>query len=261
MKWLAVAGLTALSFAVSGQDVLPDWVLRLSRVKHHLKDNFERIPNYVCRESVERYQRAALQGQSVKIDGLEFDVAEVDRKELLARPGAGGFEDREISSYVSNGIMGTGSFASLPMILFVEDRARVTPHQPSVRNREGWDYDVPAFLHPYEIASEGVRTSVAVRGTFWVRGENMDLIRIEEAIVDPPMQTGMRASSTDVEYARMQIGTSSVLLPQSAELTVVHLDGTEMRNQIRFSDCREYRAESSVRFGDTVEPAPSVKKK
>jgi hypothetical protein len=251
VKWLAIAaGLAAASWIASGQDALPDWVLRLSRVKHHLKDNFERIPNYVCRESVERYQIAPHQVRTVKVDSLEFDVAEVDQKELLARPGAGGFEDRELSSYVSTGILGTGSFASLPLLLFVADRARVTPHPRSARNREGWDYDIPAFLHGYEIASEGGRATVGVRGTFWVNGQNMDLIRIDEGIVDPPLQMGLSASSTSVEYARMRIGISNVLLPQSARLTVVTLDGTELRNEIRFSDCREYRAESTVTFGN-----------
>jgi hypothetical protein len=250
MKWLAIAALAAVSFPVSGQEALPDWVLRLSRVKHHLRDNFDRIPNYVCRENVDRYQKAPSQAGTVKIDSLEFDVAEVDRKELLAHPGAGAFEDRELSSYVSTGVLGTGSFASLPMNLFVADRARVAPHQPSARNREGWDFDIPAFLHAYEITHNKVRMSVGVRGTFWVDGESMDLIRIDEQIVEPPHEVGMSASSTSVEYARMTIGSSTVLLPQSAELTVLQLDGTEMRNRIKFSDCREYRAESTVSFGN-----------
>ena len=57
MRWLTIGvGLAAVSAVVSGQDALPDWVMRLSRVKHHLRDNFVRIPNYVCKESVDRYQ-------------------------------------------------------------------------------------------------------------------------------------------------------------------------------------------------------------
>jgi hypothetical protein len=59
----------------------------------------------------------------------------------------------------------------------------------------------------------------------------------------------------------MQIGSSSVLLPQSAELVVVNLDGTEMRNEIKFSGCREYGSESTVRFGDPVDAPPVTKKK
>ncbi len=266
MKWLAFGvGLAAASFVVCGQEALPDWVMRLSRVKHHLRDNFERIPNYVCRESVDRYQKARGEFLPVKVDSLQFDVAVVNRKELLGRPGAGGFEERGLSSLVSTGILGTGSFGSLAMNLFVADRARFTPraepapYQPP--SAEGWDYDLPAFLDAYEIESHGVRVSVGVRGTFWVDTESMDLVRIDEQVVDPPSQTGMRASSSTVGYARMQIGSSNVLLPQSAELTVANLDGAEMRNEIKFSGYREYVAESTVHFGDTVDTPPVVKKK
>ena len=235
------------------------WVMRLSRVKHHLRDNFERIPNYVCKESVDRDQET--RGRDVKVDSLEFEVAQVEHKELLARPG-GGFEDKRLSSLVSTGILGTGSFASQPMNLFVTDRARLIARQESgAASEEGWDYDIPAFLRGYVVERDGVTVSVGVRGTFWVDRESMDLIRIEEEMVDPPPQTGLRASSSNVAYARMQIGSSSVLLPQSAELTVANLDGSKMRNEIKFSGCREYVAESTVHFGDTVETPPVVKKK
>jgi hypothetical protein len=260
VRWLTIGvGLAAVSVVVSGQDALPDWVMRLSRVKHHLRDNFVRIPNYVCKETVARFQET--RGRVEKVDSLEFEVAQVEHKELLARPG-GGFEDKALSSLVSTGILGTGAFATQPMNLFVVDRARVTPHrEPGASSEEGWDYDIPAFLGAYLIERDGVQMSVGVRGTFWVNPESMELIRIEERIVDAPPQSGLSASNTTVGYARMQIGSSNVLLPQSAELTAVHLDGSKMRNEIKFSGCREYVAESTVHFGDTVETPPVVKKK
>jgi hypothetical protein len=265
VKWLAIgAGVAAFSLAVSGQDALPDWVLRLSRVKHHLRDNFERMPNYVCRENVERFQKSPGRARGVRIDGLQFEVAQVDHKELLALPGAGGFEDKDLSAYISTGILGTGNFSSQPMNLFVADRARFTPHAESADQTvagPAWDYDIPAFMRGYEIATPGGKFPVGVRGTFWVDADSLDLIRIEEQVVDPPPQTGMSATSSTVRYARAQIGNSSVLLPQSAELTVVRMDGAEMRNEIRFSGCRAYVTESTVHFGDTVEPLPAVKKK
>ena len=264
VKWLAIGvGLAAATFVVSGQDALPDWVLRLSRMKHHLRDNFQRIPDYVCREDIVRYRKSPGAARTVKLDSLQFDVAYVDHKELWAQPGTGAFEDREISSYVSSGMLGTGAFASLPIALFVYDNARVTPHRDAAdqpASVSGWDYEIPAFLSGYRIVRQGTSATVGVRGAFWVDPESMDLIRIVEQAVDPPPQTGMISLSSAVEYARTGIGRSRVLLPQSAEATVVDLDGAEMRNDIQFSGCREYTAESTVHFGDTVEPPP-VKKK
>jgi len=239
-------------------------VLRLSRVKLHLRDNFQRIPNYVCREDVDRYRVAPGRTRAVPVDSVHLDVAQVDHKELLARPDAAGFEDRDLSSFVSTGVLGNGQFASQPMNLFVWDRARITPHKEATKHpatEEGWDYEIPAFLRGYEILNQGLRVSVGVRGTFWVDAQSMDLVRIEERIVEPPLESGMSASSSTVEYARMQIGISSVMLAQAAELIVVNLDGNQWRNEIKFSGCREYVSESTVRFGDPIEPPPAGKKK
>ena len=50
-KWLLGACLAAALSANHGQgplDPLPDWVKQFARVKLHLRQNFERMPNYMC---------------------------------------------------------------------------------------------------------------------------------------------------------------------------------------------------------------------
>ena len=246
----------------SRQDPLPDWVLQLSRVKRHLKENFERIPNYVCQETVERFERRAGQPQARQVDILHFDVAHVADKELLALPGAGGFEDKELSTYMSSGVLGTGMFSTLPLSLFVANVARITVHQETagLPAGPGYDYEIPVFLGGLHISSGQAKADVAVRGTFWVDAESMELIRIEEHAVDVPSQTGMKDIDATVDYARMEIGNSRVLLPQSADLVITNLDGWEKRNRMEFSDCREYVSESTVRFEDPAELPPVEKK-
>ena len=248
--------------ADSRQDALPDWVLQLSRVKNHLKENFERIPNYVCQESVERFERRPGQAQARKVDSLHFEVARVEDKELLALPGASEFEDKGLSAYMSSGVLGTGEFSTLPLSLFVANVARITLHQEraGLHAGPGYDYEIPAFLGGgLTISTVRARATVGVRGTFWVDAVSMDLMRIEEHAVDVPPQVGMREIVSTVGYARMRIGDSSVLLPQSADLMVTDLDGGERRNKIEFSGCREYVSESTVRFGDPTELPPVEK--
>lgn len=271
MKWLAIgASLAAVAVSsVCGQnplDPLPDWVLQLSRAKNHLKENFERIPNYVCRETVERYRYGRTPGPTrvVTLDSLQFEVAQVEHKELLARPGATGFEDKDLSAYVSAGLLGTGQFSSIALNLFVTGGARITPHREDAdRPPAGpsYDFEIPAFLSGYTIVTRRARAVVGQRGTFWIDAESLDLIRVEDHAVDIPPAVGMSAVGSTVEYARMQIGNSNVLLPQSAELVVTDLDGMEMRNKIEFSGCRMYGSESTVSFGDPMQLPPTGKKK
>lgn len=270
MKWLTIgASLAAVAISsVCGQnplDPLPDWVLQLSRAKNHLKENFERIPNYVCRETVERYRYGRTPGRiAVTLDSLQFEVAQVEHKEMLAKPGAKGFEDKDLSAYMSAGLLGTGQFSATTLNLFVTGGARITPHREgAARPPAGpsYDFEIPAFLSGYTIVTPGARAVVGQRGTFWIDAESLDLIRIEDHAVDIPRAVGMSEIGSTVEYARMRIGNSNVLLPQSAELVVTNLDGTEMRNKIKFSGCRVYGSESTVSFGDPMEPPPAAKKK
>lgn len=268
MQWLPfTVRVVALSILAQAQydprAPLPDWVMRMSRVKHHLKDNFAHIPDYVCEETVDRYRD--MPGRAhVKIDSLKFDVAEVNGREFFARTGHG-FEFSDLSPFISQGIIATGQFSTMTGNLFVADGAIVKPHAvmafvPSGPG-EGWDFEFSEYQNVTQIVRAGVRVTVGVRGTFWIDTQSMDLLRVDEEVVNMPPITRMRASTSTVDYARMQIGNSNVLLPQSALLTVTELNGTEQRNQVKFSGCREYSSQSSVRFGDIAEPPPPPTKK
>jgi hypothetical protein len=267
-KWLAIgAGFAAVAIGVASAqnplEPLPDWVLQLARVRSHLKANFERIPNYVCQENVERFERKPGRAAAVKVDSMQFDVAMVEHKELLARPGAGGFQDKDLSAYISSGMLETGQFSSLPLNLFASSYARIRPHREAAGRPVAalsYDFEIPAFLSKFTLAGPRSQAVVGERGTFWVDAGSLDLIRIEDHAVDVPPAVGMSEVGSTVEYARMQIAGSNMLLPQSAELVVMNLDGREMRNRIEFSRCREYGSESTVRFGDLAEPPPAGKK-
>jgi hypothetical protein len=218
-----------------------------------LKVNFESLPNYVCQETVERSQVPPGRGRPQKLDSLHFEVAHVQNKELLALPGASGFEDLDVSYFNPAGLLGSGTFSSLPRNLFIADHARITRHFEDVLPPAigvGFDYVIPDFLSGFELSTVGASATVGQRGTFWLDPDSLDLMRIEDHAVDVPLRIGMSAADTTVSYARMRIGSSEVLLPQSAVVVVTELSGKQMRNDITYSGCREYVSESKIRFGD-----------
>lgn len=254
MKSLAV--IAALAVAAVAQTPLPEWVLQLSRAKHHLKTAFHSIPNYVCQETVNRFEKR--RGRQMQaLDTLHFEVAQVDRQEMIALPGAASFADTNLNAYNSAGLLGTGAFSALPSALFVSDNARIWPHDgPVSAGRLAFDYDIPAFLSGYQIATPTASATVGERGTFWLDAESFDLIKIEDHAVDIPLSVAMNSVDATVEYSRVWIGGSDVLLPRTAVMVVVHPDGSQRRNELRFSGCREYGSESTISFGD-----PAGKKK
>ena len=54
---------------------------------------------------------------------------------------------------------------------------------------------------------------------------------------------------TVINYSRVRIGSSEVILPLSAEMSIVSFDGRKSRNVLEFSGCREYGSESKITFG------------
>jgi hypothetical protein len=243
---LAVFGVPALP----GQD-LPAWVLELSRVKRHARESFQHIPNYVCQETINQFAKRPHEGSFQKLDTLHLEVASVDGRELLAAAGASRFEDVDASSYIIEGAIGTGSFSGLVLNLFVHDNALVShwrEAQAQSRTALAYDFEMTAFNSGYQLKSGSASATVGLRGTFWVDKESLDLLQIEEHAVGIPYDLGMSDVDTAITFAPVSIGSSVVLLPQSAETVIKERQGGENKNVTLFSGCRAYTSESVIHF-------------
>jgi hypothetical protein len=260
---------TVLAFsalAVFAQKPLPEWVMQVAHIRVHYNQTSNRIPNYVCRETIDRFQKLAQRtiggsGKVSKIDRLEFDVAKVDDKELLAPPGSGGFEDVALSKLVPSGILGTGDFAALPHNILTSSNTRITPHKTVLDEVEAgaFDFDLSMF-DGFQVSTRGGSFKAGQRGVFRVDLESLDLLSIEAHAVDLPPRSMLQGIASSAQYARMQIGTAEVTLPKSAVLTVIDLNGNEFRNEITFSNCRAFSSESTIQFGDPATAPPPRKK-
>lgn len=264
MKLLAIGAAFAVFgvLALPAQD-LPAWVLELSRVKRHARESFEHIPNYVCQETIDRFVKHPHAGSFEKLDTLHFEVASVGGRELLAAAGASRFDDVDPSYYIQEGSIGSGSFSGLVLNLFVHDNALIghaREAQLQSRAALAYDFEMTAFNSGYQLKSSGASATVGLRGTFWVDKESLDLLQIEEHAVGIPYDLGMSDVDTAITFAPARIGSSVVLLPQSAETVIKERQDGENKNVTRFSGCREYTSESVIHF-DTLEPPPPPGKK
>jgi hypothetical protein len=157
------------------------------------------------------------------------------------------------------GVIGTGAFAAVARNLFVNDNGRTTGwaeerilERPALR----FDFVVSEMEARYMISSARATASVGIEGAFWADAGTLELLRIDEHAVDIPPNLGIQDASTTVTYARTRIGASDVLLPRWAETVITNSDGWRGRNAIEFTGCREYVADSVIRF-DSVDPSPT----
>jgi hypothetical protein len=82
----------------------------------------------------------------------------------------------------------------------------------------------------------------------WADAKTLDTVRLDIQADDIPPELGLAAATTRIDYGPVHIGSVDVLLPQSAEMTVRRDDGSDDRNTINFTHCKEYGASSVVSF-------------
>ena len=104
---------------------LPDFANQRIRCADLVIELIDRVPTSVCRETFAVFEF----DHQGRLDRGRFEkqqVALVDGKELFSWPGAGNFEDKEISQIVSGGAIGNGTFALHAKSIFQSRNARIT---------------------------------------------------------------------------------------------------------------------------------------
>jgi hypothetical protein len=251
--------------AVSAQSELSPEVLLLARIKVRMEENLTRLPNYTCLQTIERSRRRAPTHRFELVDTLRIEVAIVGGKELFAWPGAGEFQEREISEIVQGGTIGNGNFGLHARSVFLSSAPTFTYVGEGIRDGRQtirFDYRVPYFKSGYRIRVPPNEAIVGYHGSLWVHAETLDLVRLEVYADDIAPRVGVSEASDSIDYARVRIGDADFLLPQASELRMIDFAGNESLNRVQFSGCRQFTGQSFLSFGEAPvsdSPAPETK--
>jgi hypothetical protein len=232
----------------------------LERFFSRIKNDLERLPDYVCTQSIERFGRPESERAWEKIDALRFEVALVAGRELYGLPGGRRFQDRPLAELARRGTIGTGQFALLAKHLFLTSTAQVTYRGENTEERRTtheYSFDVPADRSSYKLRAGTAEATVGFQGVFAIDADTLDLIRLDAQAYDIPEKLGLAQVDTALHYSRLNIEGDQLLLPLAGTLTVVAVDGEESLNRTRLSSCRHYTAESTIRFDTEIAPQPT----
>lgn len=249
------------AFSASAQD----GGTQLAMVRSHMTEVLAPQPNYTCLETVERAARGSREKVFRILDTVKLEVALVDGREMFAWPGSKQFEDTDMRHFVPSGMFGNGDFGLYAKAIFAGRSTRVVlAGQMKLEQKTVTRYD---FIVPTEdgmrIQSGGSIALAGYRGSFYLEPGTLDVLRIEVVADSLPVSLSMRNVTDSMDYRRLQIGGSDFLLPSSAEAVMTDTRGDSSRNSIRFSSCREFAGESTLRFDDPpVDPsaAPTAKR-
>ncbi len=245
----AIALLPALLGAFEEPEVIP-------RIRGRLKAALEKLPDYTCLETVERSRRPAPGAAWQPLDTIRLQVGVIDRKEMYSWSGEQRFDGRELRELTGKGIAGNGSFAEHVRHIFLGQGVEFTARTgETIGGREVlvFDFDLDAAFSRYTLRIPPHEAPVGVRGSFAVDRETLDIRRLEVQAHEIPPDFGIARLSHRIHYAAVAIGARPVFLPASAEISVLAADEKEEhRNVIEFSGCKQYEAESKLRFDEAA---------
>lgn len=260
---MGVAGALLLALlGACGQEAeqgVPPETLLLARIKVKMAGNLARLPNYTCVQTIERSRRRGASRRFELADTIRMEVALVEGKEMFAWPGAQKFEERDLSEMAEGGAIGNGNFALHARSVFMGNTAAfryIGKESYSGRDTVRYDYEVPVNLSGYLIRVPPNKAVVGYHGSFWADARTLDLVRLEVHADNIPPQLELTAASDSMNYARVRIGESDFLLPESSELIMTDLQGGESRNRVHFSACRQYTGQSTLSFADPTPQEP-----
>ena len=223
----------------------------LTRFLGRIKADLQKQPDFTCAQSTERFRRGSPERAWEKMDVLRLDVALVGEHEMYAPAGARQFQSRTLVEMVGTGTINTGQFANLARHVFLSSTAQFTFKAQSDedgRRVYQYEYDVDPAKSSYHLRSGAAEAVVGFQGAFWVDADKVDLLRLEVQAYEIPEKLGLAEAATSVTYSRLEIDAVQELLPVSAEFHVVAINAEENLNRSRFSSCRHYSADSTVRF-------------
>lgn len=243
----------------------------LRRVHAKVSDSINRLPRYMCTETVDRfhYQADGAERGSVCDEGgpkrkmhlmtsdrLRLDVAMAAAVEMYSWVGESRFNDRELFDLVKEGAISTGAYAAFLTAIFRTEDASFTYNGEATTKGaagDGRTLSEFGFRIPYEKShytfGQGIhRVTTAWDGKFFVDPKTADLVRLEVSTSQLPPETGACYATTALDYAQVRLKGADFLLPSASVLKILNASGGESENRTIFSSCHEFLGESKISF-------------
>ena len=216
----------------------------LRRVQARVADSADRMPRYMCTQTVDRaiYERdfhdrgsACDEGFKRRVhltssDRLRLDVGITTTAEIYAWVGESRFNDRDLLDMVHEGAISTGSFGGYLNAIFRTDDANFTYNGETAqdgRTLSEFGYRVPYEKSHYRYGLLQHSAITGYDGTFLVDTKTADLVRLEVRTSRLPTETGACHASTTLDYGRVRLRGADFLLPSASTLRIFHIDGGE----------------------------------
>lgn len=178
-------------------------------------------------------------------------------RQLFSWPGSQNFEYEAPEELIGDGASTSGEFGPFAVSVFLSDanpdsfEFRALRALPTGKVAD-YRYSVARERSHFLVRMGDKEASkTAFEGSFLVDAETGDLTRLVVEIVTPPTGSGLLHGQIVTDYESKKVGASTALLPRASTTTLVSDQGHLAVNQTQYSDCKEFRSESTLYFGET----------
>ena len=248
----------------------------LTRARAQILDSIRRMPKYTCLQTIDRKyyvpsvkervlrgtyespRQACVGNRSDPMsldatDRLRIEVAESSEGEIHSWPGASRFDTRSIDQVIPFGPASSGSFGAYLRDIFDNPGAQVRFIGRNAKPSGtvfAYSFHVPRKASHSFVKTRRGWTTTGNSGSFEIDAATAELARV--VIETDPLSpdTGMCQATTTIDYQLLLMGDGKFLIPRRSELQTVNVDNSRTDSAAEFSACREYTAESTIRFDD-----------
>jgi hypothetical protein len=247
-----MAGLAAVALAGWAIAQKPEGLFL--RIKAHITDHLAHLPQYTCHETIQR--RIMVRNTWQYLDTVELEVAFAGQEELYSRPGSDRFGEQGVEQIAGGGTIGNGALGSHIDLIFSRDAAEFKFGGACKKDGHKtfrYDLHVPIDQSGFRVRRAGAEGMAGYDGSVWVDADTLDLVRVDFKVNRIPAHIGVRLIEESLHYKNVTIGKSEFDLPDHSELGAFDAQGTYSLNTIKLDRCREFTADSVVKYGSPSE--------
>lgn len=235
-----------------------------NRVRDNVAKQLAAAANYTCVQSTERVYYYESQKQKPGCSGrleskpdkptfrdrLRLDVAVSDKEEIFSWHAGSNFSSLGITDIVKSGPISSGSFIGYLQNIFLTRGVEVRYNGPSTEAGGGYQfsYNVPLKSSGYRIETKNGSFTVPFLGRFSAGKESFQLETLTVAADNIPSRSEVCAADTEISYQMVPISGKPSLIPKSFQLHMADERALETTSTTEYTQCREFRGESTLRF-------------
>ena len=154
----------------------------LARIRQRAREDLAAIPNYVCIDSIERYQQAPGERAFRRLDRVHVELAHIEGTDRFSWLGSSAFQAKTPSGILGYGASISGDFASNRSLVFKSPSARIRyAGLETIEGRQAarYEYEVPLASGGLSMTIGSASGTAAARGSFWADPETLDVLRVD----------------------------------------------------------------------------------